>query len=668
MFYNLRRLNVILIALFIAAIAVSKGGCGSWNNTAASYDSGYTSDASGKGALTVNCPFTATQKLSKDICRDLQYYTVNVYAQNSTTPLAPAQRVDKPSNGSTGTAQFIDLPLGYVTVSAKGYTGTSLLNCESSSDVQIKGPLPSEIAVKPLHGPVPDGFSIKEMTFEAGSGTFSMDSFGALNEAIISVNYNSENPDMSTANMIEAAGMATNQESSGPVLNACNSRTMLPEGGDIQALDDMEFVTRKMAEGVEKYGIPGPVSREWLMKQGRMDKNGRYVRDTIGQKRSIILWKRADTSSVSREYITRSCTCCYSGERCVIYVDDADWSVNIEQGRVDAIGQYTDTMIWPKAEELFGRLPELRWGDRLFVIFSSQIAHGAYFDADNEYDSSEVPHSNQLDCVFCDPSLSKETYHATTRDFQGVVAHEFQHLLRWYRKVYQSGYVHYDAQQLKDSLQLDSPVTEGFSQYFECMVDRGFFNGDDLSKVYRLKTLRSYLSKPQNTSMVYGSIDGYAAGFLMVFYLYDHYGMEGLQRASLADGNLALRSLETASGETATNLFAKFSLALKLADVPGINSEYSFKSIDLSGATRYYQDQGLYTAWSCFSNCNDYSLGVDLREGSYIYYLGGLKPIEWSPMYMRFFNGSGNPLKISLTGFQPTTGGGGSFTVYVLSR
>ncbi|MDQ7821695.1 MAG: hypothetical protein RDV48_02755 [Candidatus Eremiobacteraeota bacterium] len=666
---HVHRQDRLLSLVFVISLVISLGGCGGTQGSEGSlYGRGSENSEAGRGTLMVSCPFAGDSQASSGIYESLQYYLLNVYEKGSTVPLAPEQRVERSSGGLAGVAQFSGLPAGYVTLAVKGFTAEALVNCELSENMLIAGGLPSEVTVKPLHGPAPNGFTMNEMTFTGGTGAVTLDNFSAASEAIVSITYNSEIQKSHEVNLVTTGGSATNQSSAVPVPAKKRSPPPSPSVMEESAIDDMEFTTRKMAEAVEKYGIPGPVSRDMLIRLGKMDRNGSFIKDTVGQKRDIMLWMRVDKLSSPREYITRSCTCYYAGTRCVIYVDDADWSSSIEQSRVDAIGQHFDATTWQKAEELFGPLPELRWGDRLYVIFSSKIAHGAYFDADNEYDKSEVPHSNQLDCVFCDPTLEKENIIPTDRDWQGVVAHEFQHLLRWFRKVYQSGHTVYDTQQNKDSLFLDSPVTEGLSQYFECMVGRGFLYGDDLSRAYRLKTLRDYLSKPQDTTMVAGSNTGYAMGFLMVFYLLDHYGMDSLQRAELPDGKLALRSLEAASGETAAQLFAKFSMALKLAAVPGINPQYAFTSIDLTGATKYYNGQGLFTAWNHATNCNDYSQGVDLKEGGYSYLFESLKTLEWSPQYLRFCNGSGNPLRISLAGFLPTAAGGGTFTVYVLSR
>jgi len=189
--------------------------------------------------------------------------------------------------------------------------------------------------------------------------------------------------------------------------------------------------------------------------------------------------------------------------------------VNLTQECIDSVGQFFDNVAWQKAEELFGPITSLRWGDGFYILFSSKVAHGAIFRPLDEYDASEAPYSNQSDMAYFNPLLSDNGIVPTIRDWHGIVSHEFQHLMRWYRTIYQSGHISYDENCLANAVIYDGAIDEGLAQYFEIMVGRGLYYGDEISKLHRVNAIRDFLSEPHISPFT-----GAAAPTLSVFSCY----------------------------------------------------------------------------------------------------------------------------------------------------
>lgn len=144
--------------------------------------------------------------------------------------------------------------------------------------------------------------------------------------------------------------------------------------------------------------------------------------------------------------------------------------------------------------------------------------------------------------------------------------------------------------------------------------------------------------------------------------------MNILRELESTSGRLGLDAIEDVTGEKASLLYAKFSMALRFSAESGMNDPYTFSSIDLSGKNAYYQDKGFFPARIYKTNVNDSSRGVDLSEAQYLYSLEGTSTNEWASQYLRFFNGSGETLVINLQGYLPTSIGQGNLSIYVLSR
>lgn len=649
---------LIGITLMIASLLT---GCGGSENEVVSSSIAPGGNFPATGVLKVICPFQESDIAYSDAYSEIQYYIVSVNRKGTEVPLVPAGKINRSDYGSQGLLLFENIPIGELTIVAKGYTEKNLLACENWQDITIKpGSDAKTVTVEAAAGPAPTGFKLHRVLLSQGKGTATIGNFTPSQEATVLINYNSKNPDIGSLNEIKTTGSVKNKEGA-EKCPAGDNRERDKSGQtakrEIPFPDDNMSITKNIAECLKQYGVPQPVSQERMFKLKKTDSNGNYKMEAVGDKK-IFKWGPDALHS----------TCRYSGTHSVIYLDDADPKEAISQEYIDSIGRYFDNVSWHKVEDLVGPITTLRWSDRFCMLFSSKVEHNAFFRPLDEYDESEAPYSNQSDMAYFNPLLSEDGIVPTIRDWDGIVAHEFQHLMRWYRTIYQSGYAHYDENYLSQAILYDSALDEGLSQYFELMVERGLFYGDAISKLHRVNGIRKFLSEPHTTSFTGGG-NSHALGFLMICYLYDHYGgMEVLKKLDRAGSRLGLDAIEDVTGEKNSLLYAKFSMALRFSTEPGINKPYSLSTIDLSGNTKYYQDKGFFPARTYKTNIDDFSRGVDIAGANYLYSLEGTSTYEWASQYLRFFNGNGENLAINLQGYLPTSLGQGGISIYVLSR
>lgn len=652
---------MVLVTFSCICLAVGCGGGGS--NTAG--------DAATVGAVRVSCPFSgSTALLDRADLASVAYYDVDLYLRGTDTPAAARQQVSRPPSGITAAVIFDRVASGLYSVHASGYDSNNILLCWSNDTVSVSRGGISDVSVTPTR-PInpPEGYAMQQVTLTEGAATVTIDDFNSSSEAILVANYNSTNWCTDRLYPICTGGSATAYADRHllepfPSIRAVESSG--PAKDEQRPFRDIEWITHETARCIEEFGVPAPVSRDRLRELGRLDEAGITPRAPALSKSFWIY------NEYSGAMVDVPCTLEYNGMHSLIYVDDRDLS-SFPLPRAQSVGKFFDEIIWQEAEKIYGGIPSFRWGDRIYIVFSREVVGSdggpnAFFSPFNEYDQ---PNSNRLDMLISHPTFSGLGIPITDADFQGAVAHEFQHLMRWFQKVYRSGWPEPGDPQLARLNYYDTTMNEGLSQYFEIVVGRGFTNSPgDLAKWLRIDDLRQYLQRPYLTPVSdFLGYNYYAAGFMMMFYLVDHYGEANtLQRINASDGKLGLDSVQAVTGEMNENLFLKYSMALNLAATPDIDETYGFSSIDISGDTTYYAGKGLFPACYRYSNVDDFSKGIDMREATGPVSWEGNNVLEWSVDLYRFYNGRGQPLTINLTGFTPNSSNAGSFTIYVINR
>jgi len=416
---------------------------------------------------------------------------------------------------------------------------------------------------------------------------------------------------------------------------------------------------RRADDLYRRLGRSRPLTAAELASQGRVSTAGVMIQDVVGDVRAF---KDTETGA------SANCTCRYVGTHCYVYVGDDQ----ISNAEAVAMGQFFDETIYPKAHAYFGSEwnPGIDGDSHVYVVFSSLANGNAYFDASNEYPiSADNSFSNLKEMVMIDGRMSFPQFGPMTfEDLKGIVAHEFQHLVRWSTKLQGSSFTGIDAPSSRDK-----GVNEGCSQLMECLVGYGYRYGPTFSVASRSQNLKEYLESTESVSLSgheRGGARFYSAGLLAVLYLVDHFGpdSEVLPRLGASDGRVGMDSLAAASGLRASDFFDRLAWALRFAATPGMDPAYTFRSIDLTGRTQY-AGTPLHAAWACMSNLGpaDYAQGWDLSRSAWTT-PNTAALLEWAPQFHRFYNGRGQTLEIELADLKPSGAGGGDVSVYLLCR
>lgn len=253
------------------------------------------------------------------------------------------------------------------------------------------------------------------------------------------------------------------------------------------------------------------------------------------------------------------------GEHIYIWVEkDAD----LPQAGLDRLATEFDKLVYQPVRDLWGSeaSPGVDGDLRVHAVFASNLGYGvgAYYAAKHSYPIEAVPTSNEHEMLFY--NLDALSYIVGMPMMTTITAHEFQHMIR----------ANVDQNE-------DGWMDEGFSTFTE------FYLGDS-----DMTMIMSYMNLPGtqlNTWTEDGSrIADYGASQLWVTYLYERFGIEGLNQLSQdpANGFVGVEHLALQHGTTADELFADWVVANVVQD-PTRTSEGIYGYTEFDGLPRPYQ-------------------------------------------------------------------------------
>lgn len=226
------------------------------------------------------------------------------------------------------------------------------------------------------------------------------------------------------------------------------------------------------------------------------------------------------------------------GEHVYLWVEQGE---SVPLAGLQQLADAFDQMVYDKTRGLWGSEPSpgVDGDRRVHGLFVRDLGAGvgAYFAAKHTYPREAVPTSNQREMFFY--NLDAIEGLIGTPRLTTITAHEFQHMIR----------SNVDSNE-------DGWMDEGFSTFTEV------FLGDQ-----DLFTLMSFLNAPNtqlNTWTENGNrIPDYGASQMWVTYLYERFGIEGLNALSRdpANGLVAVDNLAQAYDTDANTLFADWVLA-----------------------------------------------------------------------------------------------------------
>ncbi|MDQ7824960.1 MAG: hypothetical protein RDV48_19325 [Candidatus Eremiobacteraeota bacterium] len=417
-----------------------------------------------------------------------------------------------------------------------------------------------------------------------------------------------------------------------------------------------EAVTGTYAEMAGKSLYPRILTTQELIATGKIDSGGALVIDKAGDSRTFTIY-----NLVTNEVREKPCTCRHVGERCYVYMDNDDASCYSDmKSYASQVAGYFDSTVSPLVHQHIGTewSPGIDGDPRVYLVFSRDkgTANICPFDY---YPRAELSVSNQCEAVYFNPVLFDATRPAeeTFSDMKPTLGHEFTHLVRFSMKFLippggAEKWADFSARYPQDR-----GIDEGTAIFTENILLQGGIssNSTKLSPA-RASQLDDYLSAtelyPPFSYSLCNAKDPvppkfmyYAPGMTITDFLYEKDGFEAIARLNQNDGTVGLSSCRAASSAF-DSLYDRLALSYALSGETA-DPAYTIQSFDLSGKTDY-QGVKLHNVRSFITNCGDYGKGIDVGLLSSPSLVPAMKLYEWAPAYVRFFNGGGQRLTVTM--------------------
>ncbi|RMF77021.1 MAG: hypothetical protein D6737_18960 [Chloroflexi bacterium] len=245
------------------------------------------------------------------------------------------------------------------------------------------------------------------------------------------------------------------------------------------------------------------------------------------------------------------------GEHIYLWVQDGQ---TVPQEQLEALAQGFDTRVYQQVRDLWGEEPSpgIDGDPRIHGLFSRGLGSfiGAYYAGRHVLPSAVLPRSNEREMFFFNID---NVAGAPTFILEGIMAHEFQHMIR-------------------DNIQgnQETWLDEGFSDFTQLIL------GYD-----RQGSSIAFLAKPDtqlNSWTEEGSrAPDYGGSLMFLTYLHDRFGLEAVQAISNHDllGMQAVDAVVREFGNTDANtVFADWLIANFILDPDVGDGLYGYQSLD----------------------------------------------------------------------------------------
>jgi hypothetical protein len=254
-------------------------------------------------------------------------------------------------------------------------------------------------------------------------------------------------------------------------------------------------------------------------------------------------------------------------EASLVYMNDVlyiwvEEGVRYDQGDIQRAADKFADETYPTNREFFGSewSPGIDSDPRLHILHSVQLGSGiaGYFSGADAVSSLAQPFSNEREMFY----INIDNTEPDTEFYNGVLAHEFQHMIHWYQDKNETTWVNEGLSEL--AMQLNSYDTGGADSVFSQMPDT---------------QLTAWNDDPNNRTQHYG------ASYLFMAYFLERFGSELMQAVIAEDANGIDgfdNALESAGvGVTFDDVFADWVVA-NLLDDPGlVDGQFGYQDLDL---------------------------------------------------------------------------------------
>jgi len=131
----------------------------------------------------------------------------------------------------------------------------------------------------------------------------------------------------------------------------------------------------------------------------------------------------------------------YNGEYSLVYVENAGRE-KVGPDKAREIGQEFDSVIYSLIRTKFGEESDVDGNGKITILILDIIDGGddssyvaGYFHPGNAYSAESFPNSNEMDMIYMDMDPGVPG----SEDFYITIAHEFQHLVNFFQKVFVQG-------------------------------------------------------------------------------------------------------------------------------------------------------------------------------------------------------------------------------------
>jgi len=313
------------------------------------------------------------------------------------------------------------------------------------------------------------------------------------------------------------------------------------------------------------------------------------------------------------------------------FQDDLD----VSQEDIEEAGRDFEEIVYPTIARYFGQewTPGVDSDRHITLLHADLPGLGGYFSDGDEYPHAASPTSNEREMIYLNVSSLRPGSDA----YNGLVAHELQHLVHW-----------------KADPTEEVWVNEGLSELARELASGG---SGPTSIAVTLPDTELNAWEPLGT----GNAPHYAASHLFVRYLLEHYGgWESARRlvAEPADGIEGIDAYLAPFGVTFEDVFADWLVANYLDDPEGGPYSYADAEVEASSAITladYGEDED-----SVHQFAADY-IEVELAEGDAVFSFDGgeaVKAIPNEPYSGRgqWWSARGDSIDSTLTGEFDLTG------------
>lgn len=232
----------------------------------------------------------------------------------------------------------------------------------------------------------------------------------------------------------------------------------------------------------------------------------------VGDRRSFFV---TDTDTVITSETTA--TLRYVGDIVYFWVEDG---VDYDEGDMIALAQAFENHMVPTTREFFGTewFPGIDGDPHIYILFTTGMGSGVagYFSSSDEVHPLAKPESNAAEMFL----VSADNTFLDDQFTYGVLAHEFQHMIHWYRDSNETSWLNEGMSELASVL----------NGYGNCDFGFRFLVNPDLQ-------LNDWPNDNDATTPHYG------AGCLFVTYFLERFGEEATQ-ALVADPQNGLESVD----------------------------------------------------------------------------------------------------------------------------